>query len=65
MRMSVDAGESVDQVWIDGTPPIHSLIRGVHGDLSTAAVVANSIRRVVAAPPGLVTVADIPIISVG
>lgn len=65
LRMSVDAGESVDQVWIDGTPPIHSMIRGVHGDLSTAAVAANSIRRVVAAPPGLVTMADLPIISVG
>ncbi len=64
LRMSVDAGESVDQVWIDGTPPIHSVIRGVHGDLSTAAVAANSIRRVVAAAPGLVTMADLPIIFV-
>ncbi len=65
LRMSVDAGESVDQVWIDGTPPIHSVVRGVHGDLSTAAVAANAIRRVVAAPAGLVTMADLPIISVG
>jgi len=65
LRMCVDAGESVDEVWLDGTPPIHSVIRGVHGDLSTAAVAVNSIKRVVAAPPGLVTMADIPVISVG
>jgi hypothetical protein len=50
---------------IDGKPAIHSLIKGVHGDLSTAAVAANSMRRVIAAPPGLATMADIPIISVG
>ncbi len=65
LRMCVDAGESVDQIWIEGTPPIHSIIRGVHGDLSTAAVAVNSIQRVVAAPPGLVTMMDIPVISVG
>ncbi len=65
LRMCVDAGEGVDEVWLDGTPAIHSIIHGVHGDLSTAAVATNAIRRVVAAPPGLVTMADIPVISVG
>ncbi len=65
LRMCVDAGESVDEVWLDGTPPIHSIVKGVHGDLATAAVAANCVRRVVAAAPGLVTMADIPIISVG
>ncbi|MBI5305941.1 MAG: dihydrodipicolinate reductase [Chloroflexi bacterium] len=65
LRMSVDAGESVDEVWLEGRPAVHSRITGVHGDLSTAAVATNSIRRVVAAPPGLVTMADLPIISVG
>ncbi|MBI4788133.1 MAG: dihydrodipicolinate reductase [Chloroflexi bacterium] len=64
LKMCVDAGESVDEVWLEGKPEIHSVIHGVHGDLSTAAVAANSIRRVVAAPPGLATMADIPIISV-
>ena len=64
LRMCVDAGESVDEVWIEGKPPIHSVVRGVHGDISTAAVAANCIRRVVAAPPGLLTMADIPIVTV-
>jgi 4-hydroxy-tetrahydrodipicolinate reductase len=65
LRMSVDADESVDEVWLDGKPAIHLVVHGVHGDLSTAAVAANSIRRVIAAPPGLVTMAELPIISVG
>lgn len=65
LRMSVDAGDSVDEVWLGGRPPIHSVITGVHGDLSTAAVAANCVRRIVAAAPGLVTMADLPIVSVG
>jgi hypothetical protein len=65
LRMCVDAGDSVDEVWLEGRPSIHSVVTGVHGDLSTAAVAANCVRRVVAAAPGLVTMADLPIVSVG
>ncbi len=65
LQISVDAGENLDEVWIDGIPEIRSVVHGVHGDLSTAAIAANAIRRVVAAPPGLVTMTDLPIISVG
>ncbi len=65
LKMCVDAGDSVDEIWLEGKPSIHSVIHGVHGDLSTAAVAANAIRRVVTAAPGLVTMADIPLISVG
>jgi 4-hydroxy-tetrahydrodipicolinate reductase len=65
LKMCVDAGESVDEVWLQGKPSIHSVIHGVHGDLSTAAVAANCVRRVVTATPGLVTMADLPIIAVG
>jgi hypothetical protein len=61
----VDAGDSVDEIWLDGKPAIHSVIHGVHGDLSTAAVAANAIRRGVAAPSGLLTMVDIPLLSVG
>ncbi len=63
LQMSVDAGESIDEIWIDGAPEIHNVTHGVHGDLSTAALAANAIRRVVAAPPGLLTMAELPVIS--
>lgn len=65
LRMCVDAGEGVDEVWLEGKPSIHSVIHGVHGDLSTAAVAANCVRNIVAAAPGLVTMTEIPVISVG
>lgn len=60
LKMSVDAGGSVDEAWIAGEPDLHSRVEGVHGDLATAAVVVNAIRRVVAAPPGVLTMADLP-----
>ncbi|MGE5138473.1 MAG: hypothetical protein ACM3JD_03335 [Rudaea sp.] len=59
--ISCDAPESTDEVWIDGRPNLQSSIKGIHGDMATAAVVANAARRVIAAPPGLLTMADLPI----
>lgn len=61
--MTVDAGETYDEAWIDGTPSLHSLVKGIHGDLSTAAVVANTARRVVEAKPGLLTMVDLAVVS--
>jgi hypothetical protein len=63
LQMSVDTSEDSDEVWIEGNPSLHSAIKGIHGDISTAAVAANSIRRVVEAPPGLLTMLDLPVIS--
>ena len=63
LLMSVDMGEDSDEVWIEGDPSLHSSVKGIHGDISTAAVAANSVRRVVEAPPGLLTMLDLPVIS--
>ncbi len=59
LRMYVGAPESVDRVHIEGTPGLTNELRGVHGDLSTAAVVVNCIPQVLAARPGLLTMADL------
>jgi 4-hydroxy-tetrahydrodipicolinate reductase len=60
-RAAVGLDESYDAVSIDGVPPVEARIDGgVHGDLGTAAVVVNSVPRVAAAPPGLVTMKDLP-----
>jgi 4-hydroxy-tetrahydrodipicolinate reductase len=51
-------------IMVDGQPPIDLVIRGgVHGDTATAAVVVNSIPRVLNAEPGLVTMKDLPVPS--
>lgn len=63
LLMSVDAGHSSDEVWIEGTPNVQSRVEGIHGDLSTAAIVANTIQRIVESPPGMQTMVDLPVIS--
>ncbi len=58
---SVGAPESYDAVYITGLPDMEVVIReGTHGDIATAAIVVNSARRVVSAPPGLLTMIDLP-----
>jgi len=34
-----------------------------HGDIATAAMVVNSVHRVIDAPSGLVTMKDLPVVS--
>lgn len=63
LRMSVDAEGTRDEVWIEGIPPIHSRVEGIHGDLSTAAIVANTVRRIVGSAPGLYTMVDLPLLA--
>jgi 2,4-diaminopentanoate dehydrogenase len=55
------ARESYDAVYIEGTPSMEVVIKGgVHGDLATAAMIVNSLPRAVDAPPGLLTMKDLP-----
>ena len=50
-----------DEIEISGQAPVHlALTPGLRPQPSVAALVANSLRRVVDGPPGLVTVADLP-----
>lgn len=63
LEMAVDKEEAYDEAWIEGTPDLHSLVKGIHGDISTAAVIANTARRVVESKPGLLTMIDLPIVS--
>jgi len=61
---SVGAPESYDGVYITGTPDMEVIIKGgTHGDIATAAMVVNSVHRVIQAPPGLITMKDLPIVS--
>jgi len=59
----IGAKESYDTIYITGTPNMEvTIIGGTHGDIATAAMVVNSIPRVVDAPPGLITMKDLPIV---
>ncbi len=63
LQMYVGAESPRDHVLIDGLPPIDTTIAGgVAGDIATAAIVVNSIPRLMAAPAGLVTMKDLPLV---
>jgi 4-hydroxy-tetrahydrodipicolinate reductase len=50
-----------DEIRIVGASPVHLVLDpGLGSQAGSAAVVANSLRRVAAAPPGWLTVADLP-----
>jgi hypothetical protein len=60
----VGAPESYDAVYITGTPNLEAVIRGgTPGDIATAAITVNCVHRVMDAPPGLLTMKDLPIVS--
>jgi len=60
----IGAEKEYDSITIDGVPPIRQKISPcVHGDLATVAVIVNSIPKVMNAPPGLVTMKDLPVPS--
>ncbi|MFX1386956.1 MAG: hypothetical protein ACFE9M_07055 [Promethearchaeota archaeon] len=54
--------EEFDSIIIEGNPNINQkIIGGVHGDIGTAAMVANLIPKVLQAKPGLLTMKDLPV----
>lgn len=64
MEAYLGAPESYDSVLVEGSPRLDMKIAGgVHGDIATASIVVNSIPKVIAAPPGLHTMRDLPIPS--
>lgn len=53
--------EPRDEIHVLGETPLHlTASPGMNPQIGSAAVLANSLRRVVAAPPGWTTVADLP-----
>ena len=59
MEAYLGAPESYDAVRISGSPALSMKIAGgIHGDIATAAIAANSIPKVIQAPPGLRTMRD-------
>jgi hypothetical protein len=61
---ALDAGEDGDTVKITGRPDLEVTLRGTNGDISTVAIAVNAVRRVHEAAPGLVTMRDLPLVTV-
>ena len=63
LQMYVGAESPRDHVLVAGLPPIDMTISGgVAGDVATAALVVNSIPKVLAAPAGMLTMKDLPLV---
>jgi len=61
-QATVGEEEPRDRVVIAGEPPVEVLVPGgVHGDTGTSALVLNVIRSLLAAEPGLHTMASLPL----
>ncbi len=53
-----------DTVIITGKPDLKLTLEGTHGDIATIAIAVNAVRRVLDAPPGLVTMRDLPLVTI-
>lgn len=62
LTMAVGAAGPGDRIDIEGDPPVHLVVAGgFHGDRSTIGCVVNAVPFIVGAPPGLQTVATLPL----
>ncbi|MFN2291106.1 MAG: dihydrodipicolinate reductase [Anaerolineae bacterium] len=60
---ALEAGQDGDTIKITGRPNLEVILKGTNGDIATVAIAVNAIRRVKEAPPGLVTMRDLPIVT--
>lgn len=60
---ALDAEEDGDTITITGSPDLQVHLKGTNGDIATVAIMVNAIPKVIASPPGLLTMIDIPTIG--
>jgi len=60
LKMALKAPDAGDFIELEGPEPVSSAVRGVQGDIATAAIIVNAIPNVLAAAPGLRTMLDLP-----
>jgi 4-hydroxy-tetrahydrodipicolinate reductase len=53
-----------DTIKIMGRPDLEVKLKGTNGDIATVAIAVNAVRRVKEAAPGLVTMRDLPIVTI-
>jgi 4-hydroxy-tetrahydrodipicolinate reductase len=62
LQVYVGAEAPRDHILIDADPPVEATISGgIAGEVATAAVFVNALPRLLAAPPGLLTLKDLPL----
>ena len=62
---ALDHDEDQDTVSITGKPNLTVTLQGTNGDIATVAIAVNAVKRVVESRPGLLTMRDLPLVTVG
>jgi hypothetical protein len=63
LQVYVGAEAPRDHVLIDGDPPVDATIAGgINGEAATAAILLSSLPRLLAAPAGVLSVRDLPLV---
>lgn len=62
---ALEAEGEGDTIEIVGRPNLEVRLKGTNGDIATAAIAVNAVRRVREAVPGLVTMRDLPVVTGG
>jgi len=62
---ALDSRVDEDRIKITGQPNLNVVLKGTHGDVATRSIAVNAIRRVKEAAPGLMTMRDLPIVTIG
>jgi 4-hydroxy-tetrahydrodipicolinate reductase len=63
LQVYVGAEAPRDHVLIDGEPPVDAtLAGGISGEVAAAAILVNTLPRLLSAPPGLATMKDLPLV---
>jgi 4-hydroxy-tetrahydrodipicolinate reductase len=62
---ALDEPDDQDTIVITGRPNLRVTLQGTNGDIATIAIAVNAIKRVRQAGPGLVTMRDIPLVTIG
>lgn len=63
LQVYVGAESPRDHVLVDGDPPVDATIAGgVNGEVAAAAVLLNSLPRLLSAPAGVLTAKDLPLV---
>jgi 4-hydroxy-tetrahydrodipicolinate reductase len=61
---ALDLENEADTIQVTGKPNLEVKLKDTNGDIGTVAIAVNAVRRVKDAPPGLVTMRDLPIVTV-
>jgi 4-hydroxy-tetrahydrodipicolinate reductase len=63
-RAALDEEPDGDMIKITGRPDLTVSLQGANGDLATVAMAVNAMKRTREAAPGLVTMRDLPIVTI-